>query len=161
MPRLTLIVAKAANNVIGHNNTLPWHLPEDLAHFKRTTTGNPIVMGRKTFESIGRPLPNRRNIVITRNPDWTAPGVEAAPSIEKALDLCADATEIFVIGGAQLYAETLSKANRLIVTEIQREYPGDAFFPTIPSFFREISRISGRASSDSSLQYDFVVYEHQ
>jgi dihydrofolate reductase len=160
-PKLSIIVAKANNNVIGKDNALPWRLPEDLAFFKRTTTGHPVVMGRKTFESIGRPLPNRRNIVVTRNPAWMAAGVEAAASLALALDLCAGQPEVFVIGGAQLYVEALARADRLIVTEIQRDYEGDAFFPVIPKVFCEVSRQSLRAAADPSLKFDFVVYQHQ
>src|SRR5579864_9550221 len=128
-PRLSIIVATDANHGIGINNTLPWHLPEDLAHFKRTTTGHPIIMGRKTFDSIGRPLPNRRNIVITRNPQWQHAGVESAGSIAAAAALVHDSgAEAFIIGGAQVYAEALPLAERLIVTEIAKSFDCDAFF---------------------------------
>jgi len=113
--RLTIIVATDARNGIGINNTLPWHLPEDLAHFKRTTSGHPIIMGRKTFESIGRPLPARRNIVITRNPDWRHDGVESVSSLAAAAALVGDA-EAFIIGGAEIYAAAQPLTQRLIVT---------------------------------------------
>jgi dihydrofolate reductase len=124
---LTLIVATERHNGIGVNNALPWRLPEDLAFFKRTTTGHPILMGRKTFESIGRPLPNRRNIVITRNPDWQHESVDTASSLQQAAELAGDG-EVFVIGGAQIYADALPQASRLIVTEIDADFACDAFF---------------------------------
>ncbi|UCE30246.1 MAG: dihydrofolate reductase [Burkholderiales bacterium] len=130
-PRVTIIVARARNGVIGRGNALPWRLPEDLAHFKRTTTGHSIVMGRRTFESIGRALPQRRNIVVTSDPAWSAPGVERAASLEQAIALCAGEQDVFVIGGAQLYAEALEIADGAIVTEIDAEFDGDAHFPAL------------------------------
>ncbi|HEY4316478.1 MAG TPA: dihydrofolate reductase [Herbaspirillum sp.] len=160
-PRLTIIVATDANRGIGIDNRLPWHLPEDLAHFKRTTTGHPIIMGRKTFDSIGRPLPNRRNIVITRNPQWTHAGVESAASVAEAAVLAgADSNgEAFIIGGAQIYAESLPLADRLIVTEIARRFDCDAFFPAPDmTLWRETARETHR-SSDDAFDYAFVTYE--
>lgn len=135
-PRVTIIVARARNGVIGHRNALPWHLPEDLRHFKAVTTGHAIVMGRKTFESIGRALPGRRSIVVTRDPHWRHEGCERAASLSEAIAIAArpgaDASigidEVFVIGGAQLYREALPRADRLIVTEIELEPEGDAHF---------------------------------
>ena len=126
--RLTLIVATDRQRGIGINNTLPWRLPEDLAYFKRTTSGHPIIMGRKTFDSIGRPLPNRRNIVVTRNANGAHEGVETAPSLNAAASTAGDA-EAFVIGGAQIYTEALPHADRLIVTEIGKTFDCDTFFP--------------------------------
>src|SRR5450830_2002988 len=114
---LCVIVATDSKHGIGIDNTLPWRLPEGLAHFKRTTSGHPILMGRKTFDSIGRPLPNRRNIVISRNPDWSHAGVERVASLQEAAALVAG-EDAFIIGGAQIYAEALALATRLIVTEI-------------------------------------------
>ncbi|MDB5838298.1 MAG: Dihydrofolate reductase, partial [Herminiimonas sp.] len=114
--RLAIVVAVDSRNGIGLANTLPWRLPEDLAHFKRTTTGHPIIMGRKTFDSIGRALPNRRNIVITRNPSWRHDGVETAASLAGAAAMVAG-TDAFIIGGAQIYADALARTDRLIVTE--------------------------------------------
>eukprot|EP01030_Chromulinospumella_sphaerica_P019590 gene19590-19484_t len=128
MSQLTIIVATDAQRGIGINNTLPWKLPEDLAHFKRTTSGHPIIMGRKTFDSIGRPLPNRRNIVVTRNPAWQHEGVEVVTSVEQAIALL-DGAEGFVIGGAEIYRQTLPVASRLIITEIAAVFDCDAFFP--------------------------------
>ncbi len=117
---LSLIVATDRNHGIGINNTLPWRLPEDLAFFKRTTSGHPIIMGRKTFDSIGRPLPNRRNIVVTRNAQWRHEGVQAAGSLDEAVQLAGDG-EVFVIGGAQIYVDALPLADKLIVTEIDAD----------------------------------------
>lgn len=157
---LTLIVAVDANNGIGIDNQLPWHLPEDLAHFKRTTSGHPIIMGRRTFDSIGRPLPNRRNIVITRNTDWKHEGVEAVTSIEAAKALVPDAPA-FIIGGGQIFADTLSVADRLIVTHIDKEFDCDAFFPAIDAAtWQEVARESHH-SETAGFDYDYVTYERK
>lgn len=156
--RLTIIVAMDAANGIGIRNTLPWRLPEDMAHFKRTTTGHPVIMGRKTFESIGRPLPNRRNIVVTRNPDWRREGVEAAVSLAAAAALAGDG-EAFVIGGAQIYVQALARAQRLIVTEIGQSFDCDTFFPQInPAQWKEAAR-AGYHSEQNGYDYAFVTYE--
>ncbi|MDP5007663.1 MAG: dihydrofolate reductase [Glaciimonas sp.] len=161
-PNLTIIVATDVNNGIGIHNTLPWHLPEDLAHFKRTTSGHVIIMGRKTFESIGRPLPNRRNIVITRNPGWHHDGVEAVQSITAALTLLnTDKKEGFIIGGAEIYGASLALCNRLIVTEINKNFDCDAFFPTRdPQQWQESSRELHHSASNN-FDYAFVVYERR
>jgi len=127
---ISLVVAMDANRGIGVDNQLPWHLPEDLAHFKRVTMGHPIVMGRKTFESIGRPLPGRRNIVVTRNRDWRHDGVETAGSLEEAVALVG-AESASIIGGAQIFADAMAVADRLIVTHIDKVYRCDTFFPEI------------------------------
>ncbi len=157
---LSLIVATDRNNGIGIDNALPWRLPEDLAFFKRTTTGHPIIMGRKTFESIGRPLPNRRNIVITRNANWRHEGVEAVSSLQAAAALAGDG-EAFVIGGAQIYVEALPLALRLIVTEIDATFTCDAFFPPIDqSIWAEVSRDSHHAA-DQQFDYAFVIYQRK
>ena len=161
MTLLTLIVAKARNGVIGRDNTLPWRLPEDLAHFKRTTMGAPIIMGRKTWESIGRPLPGRRNIVVTRNHDLRIDGVDVVTSLEDAQRLCVNAEGIFLIGGAQLYAEALPSADRLVVTEIDADIQGDAHFPAIdPRQWAETSRES-HFSEPNGFAYAFVTYERR
>jgi dihydrofolate reductase len=137
---LSLIVAMAKNRVIGYENKMPWHLPAELAYFKRITTGHPIIMGRKTFESIGRPLPNRRNIVVSRNANFHSPGVEASRSLENALALCTNENP-FVIGGASLYAEALTITQKLYITEIDADLIGDTFFPPIDnSMWKEESR---------------------
>ena len=130
-PRITLIVARAANGVIGLNNSLPWHLPEDLRHFKATTLGHVLVMGRRTFESIGRALPGRRTLVLTRDNAWASPGCERAASLEAALALAGEATEVFIAGGGEIYRATLNRADRAIITEIDLTPEGDAFFPAL------------------------------
>jgi dihydrofolate reductase len=158
-PLVSLVAAVAANGVIGSGNALPWHLPEDLRRFKAITLGHPVIMGRKTYESIGRPLPGRRNIVVSRNAAFVATGCETAASLEAAIAACAgSAEEIFVIGGAQLYAEALPRARRLYLTEIRREFPGDARFPEFDrKDWCETARETHR--SGEGLEYDFAVYE--
>ncbi len=157
---LSVIVATDNARGIGINNSLPWHLPEDLAHFKRTTSGHPILMGRKTFDSIGRPLPNRRNIVISRNPDWSHAGVERVASLQEAAALVAG-EDAFIIGGAQIYAEALALATRLIVTEIGQRFDCDAFFPVIDAQqWQETGRETHRAANQE-LDYAFVTYERR
>jgi len=161
-PRVSVIAALAKNRVIGIENRLPWRLPEDLAHFKALTLGHPILMGRKTFESLGRPLPGRTNIVITRNPDYCRDGCLVADSIPAALALCADVDEVFFIGGAELYAQVIPLADRLYLTEVDIEAEGDAWFPEYDrSAFREISRESHTGEKGDVLGFDFVVYERQ
>ena len=137
--KVALIVAVSQNNVIGRDNQLPWHLPEDLQYFKSITMGKPILMGRKTYDSIGRPLPGRTNIVITRDPNWTAEGVEVVNSLEAAMTAGAEACnavegdEIMVIGGAQIYRDCLPMADKLYLTKVDADIQGDAFFPEIDS----------------------------
>ncbi|WP_019140562.1 dihydrofolate reductase [Noviherbaspirillum massiliense] len=156
--QLTIVVATDAKGGIGINNTLPWRLPEDLTHFKRTTSGHPVIMGRKTFDSIGRPLPNRRNIVVTRNPAWRHEGVEAVTSLRAALELVG-AAEAFIVGGAQIYAEALPLTKRLVVTEIGKTFECDAFFPAIDARqWKEVKRES-HYSEPNRFDYAFVTYE--
>lgn len=155
MSKLTIIVATDAQRGIGINNTLPWKLPEDLAHFKRTTTGHPIIMGRKTFDSIGRPLPNRRNIVVTRNGQWAHEGVEAVASLEAALALL-DGAEGFVIGGAEIYQQSLPLADRLIITQIAHTFDCDAFFPALDADTWQETARDEHVSDASGLHYAFV-----
>jgi dihydrofolate reductase len=137
--KMSLIVAVSRNGVIGLNNQLPWRLPDDLQYFKSVTMGKPLVMGRKTYDSIGRPLPGRTNIVITRDASWSAPGVNVATTLDEALLLarkaCLDSgvDEVMVIGGEQIYRMTITVADRLYVTEVDAEIAGDAFFPAIDS----------------------------
>ena len=160
MPHLTIVVATDAANGIGINNTLPWHLPEDLAHFKRTTLGHPIIMGRKTFDSIGRPLPGRRNIVITRNPEWKHEGVDAVSSIDAALQLVGEVPAC-VIGGAQIFAEALPLTERLVVTEIAKTYDCDTFFPPIdPKQWLELAR-EKHHSEKAGVDYAIVTYQRR
>ncbi|AXE30679.1 diacylglycerol kinase [Chromobacterium phragmitis] len=159
-PILTLVAAMAANRTIGVDNKLPWHLPEDLKHFKAATLGKPVIMGRKTWDSIGRPLPGRRNIVVTRQADWAADGAEAAHSLEEALTLAGGVEEACLIGGADLYRQALAMADRLCLTEIGRDYDGDAHFPVFsPEEWREASR--EEALSAAGLPYAFVEYRRR
>jgi dihydrofolate reductase len=158
MTHFTIIVATDSERGIGINNTLPWRLPEDMAHFKRTTSGHPVIMGRKTFDSIGRPLPNRRNIVITRNPEWRHEGVEAMSSVEAAAKLVGD-EESYIIGGAQIYVEALPLTERLIVTEIGKVFGCDTFFPEINfKSWKETAR-QRYYSAEHGFDFAFVTYE--
>jgi dihydrofolate reductase len=158
MTKLSIIVAYDAQRGIGINNTLPWHLPGDLPRFKSITTGHAIIMGRKTFESIGRPLPNRRNIVLTRNSQWKKEGVEIAPSLPAALELIHDA-QAFVIGGADIYAQALPLCSQLLVTEIHHTFECDAFFPAIDNkHWQEIERAT-HYSEQNAFEYAFVTYQ--
>ena len=157
MAHLTLVVAVDARNGIGVDNQLPWHLPEDLAHFKRVTLGKPIIMGRKTFDSIGRPLPKRRNIVVTRNAAWSHEGVETAPSQEAAVALLAG-EPASIIGGAQIFRESVDMADAMIVTHIDRVYRCDTFFPAIdPALWRETGRETHHSDAEG-VDYAFVTY---
>lgn len=156
-PSVSLIAAVARNGGIGRNNALLVRLPEDLAHFKRTTLGSPVVMGRKTWDSIGRALPGRRNVVVTRSPDFTAPGAESAPSLEAALALLAQEKNVYVIGGASIYAEALPHADELVLTEIDADLEADTFFPDWNRRdFRQTSRESHRTAE--GLRYSIVNY---
>ena len=159
-PPLALIAARARNGVIGLDNRMPWHLPEDLAYFKRVTLGKPVVMGRKTFESIGRPLPGRLNIVVTRNPGWQAAGVQVAHSLDAALALAAEAVpeEIMLIGGAELYRQALPQADVLYLTEIDAEFAGDAFFPEVDLARWRIDREEAGQRDSDGLRWRFVRY---
>ena len=154
---LTLVVAIDAQRGIGVDNKLPWHLPEDLAHFKRATLGKPMIMGRKTFDSIGRPLPGRRNIVVTRNPAWRHEGVEAVTSLDAAVKLVGDA-DASIIGGAQVFEAALPLAGRMIVTEIAHTFDCDTFFPPIdPALWVETAR-EGHRSEANGFDYAYVTY---
>ncbi|MDN5369938.1 MAG: dihydrofolate reductase [Shewanella sp.] len=128
--RIALIAAMANNRVIGKDNQMPWHLPEDLRHFKQVTMGKPVVMGRRTYESIGKPLPGRQNIVITRNSDMTIPGVTMVSSLSEAFDQANVCDELMIIGGGQLYAEALPFADILYLTQISLDVDGDTYFPS-------------------------------
>ncbi len=155
---VTLIAGVAQNGVIGRNNQLPWRLAEDLQFFKQATLGHPIVMGRKTYQSIGRPLPGRRNLVVTRDLQNAIEGVELCDSLENALTRCAPGDEVFVIGGAGLFTEALRWADRLLITEIARSYQGDTYFPSIPGDFKETSRTESHSAADPTLAFAFVEY---
>jgi dihydrofolate reductase len=158
-PKVYLVAAVAANGVIGREGRLPWHLPEDLKHFKRLTMGHPVIMGRRTWESLnGRALPGRDNIVVTRRRGYEAPGAAVANSLDAALALCAGESVVFVIGGEQLFAESLPSAAGLVLTEIHRDYEGDVSFPGYDrSRWRESQR--ERHTAADGTKFDFVLYE--
>ncbi len=145
-PHLTAIVAMTPERVIGRGGTLPWHLPEDLAFFKRTTSGHPIVMGRKTYESIGRPLPKRRNIVLTRDPNWSAEGVEVIHRPEDLAQLPGIAGQIFIIGGAEIYAAFLPLLDELLVSHISENYAGDTRLPEFETGFPQSEIVETHAA---------------
>jgi dihydrofolate reductase len=158
--KLKLIFARAANGVIGSNNTLPWHLPEDMAHFKRCTLGCPVIMGRKTWDSLPpkfRPLPGRLNIVVTRQTDWLAEGALVAHSIEQACALCPADSTAWVIGGAEVYAQAMALATAAVVTEIAADFAGDVFAPQFGSDWMETAREPH--CSDTGLSFSFVTYQ--
>jgi dihydrofolate reductase len=160
--RISIIAAVARNGVIGRRNRMPWHLPEDLKRFRQLTLGHAVIMGRRTFESIGKPLAGRNNIVITRSPDWTASGCHAAHSIEAALAAPREREDAFVIGGAEIYALALPFAFRLYMTEIEHDFEGDAFFPEFDrSRWREASRESRVLGGAAGFSYDFVAYDRR
>jgi len=160
MTILSMIVAHANNRVIGKNNDMPWHLPADLAYFKKTTLGKPIIMGRKTFKSIGRALPGRKNIVISRDANYQADGVDVVNSVDAALALVSDSTEVMVIGGGAIYQHCLAAAQRLYITHIDADIDGDTFFPEYDlAVWKKVA--SEIRPSDEKNQYrlDFSVYE--
>jgi dihydrofolate reductase len=165
-PHISILVAMAKNRVIGRNNALPWQLPPDLKRFKELTMGHHIVMGRKTYESIGRPLPGRTSVIITRQPDYQVPGAIVVASIDQALKVCSAGKEvdqeIFVIGGAQIYRQSLGLCQRIYITEIQQEFDGDTLFPELnQQVWREISREKYRLNDDDGLEYHFVVLDRR
>ena len=161
MPRIALIAAVARNGVIGIDNRLPWRLPDDMKRFRALTTGHSVIMGRRTWESIGKPLPERQNLVITHAPGKSAPGVEFAPSLDEALERANLPEPVFIIGGVALYREALPRADLLYLTEIQREFEGNARFPAFDrALWREISRAThGAVDVTAGFAYDFVTYE--
>jgi dihydrofolate reductase len=159
--KVGLIYARARNGVIGKDGGMPWHLPEDLAHFKQVTMGSPVIMGRKTWDSLPpkfRPLPGRINIVVTRQADWDAPGATRAGSLPEALALCAGQPQAWVIGGAQIYAQALPLASTAEVTEIDADVEGDAYAPTLGPEWQESTREAH--TSANGVQYSFVTYTH-
>ena len=157
--KVGLIWAQARGGVIGKDGVMPWHLPEDLAHFKRVTQGHPVIMGRKTWDSIPprfRPLPGRRNIVLTRQADLNETGFEPATSLHEALQLCENSPQVWIIGGAQIYAQALPLADELVVTEIDAAFDGDAHAPAIGPDWREVAR--ERIVAASGLPLSFVIW---
>jgi len=164
--KISLVWAMAQNRVIGRNNQLPWYLPEDLKYFKRITLGKPVIMGRKTFDSIGKPLPGRTNIVVTRNRDWSFEGVRTLDSLEAARELCenqaiVDGTEeAMIIGGAEIYRQAMPLADRLYLTEVHADVEGDATFPEFDrSQWQEIAREDFEASGPNPYNYSFIILE--
>ena len=158
MTRIYLVAAVAANGIIGKDGKLPWHLPEDLQHFKRVTMGHPVIMGRKTWQSLKGPLSGRENIVITRQPGYEAPGAAVASSLEAALALCAGEKVACVIGGEQVFKEALPLASGLIMTEIKQDFRGDTRFPDYDrSRWQEKQREAHTAAN--GMRFDFVLYE--
>ena len=160
---LSLIAAVARNRVIGMDNALLWHLPEDMRHFRETTRGKPVIMGRKTWESLPesfRPLPGRLNIVVSRNPAYQAPGATLVGSVDEAIRCAGEAKEIFVIGGEELYRQAMPRADRLYLTEIDAEFSGDAFFPEVSE--QEWQEVSRRAQEGDALPaFSFVTYQRR
>lgn len=161
--KLSLIYARAANGVIGKDGAMPWHLPEDLAHFKRLTQGHPVIMGRKTWDSLParfRPLPGRANIVVTRQADWNEIGAQRASSLREALSMAEQTdSEAWIIGGAQIYAQALPLASRVEVTEIGRDFDGDAHAPQLGPEWQEVAR--SRHMGSGGLPFSFVTYERR
>ena len=155
----TIVVAISENHVIGKDNQLLWHIPADLKHFKDITTGHTVIMGRKTYESVGKPLPRRRNIIITRQA-ITIEGCEVVNSIETALSLCKDEAEVFIVGGAEIYKQAISLTDRIYLTIIHKEFEGDSFFPEInASEWKEVFREDHQPDEKNPLPYSFITLE--
>jgi len=161
-PLISIIAAMAKNRVIGYENRLPWRLPADLQHFKQITMGKPMIMGRKTWESLPGLLPGRPHIVVTRNPDFSAEGAKVVHSLEEGFDAACHAEEIMIVGGANLYAQTLSHAHRMYLTQIEAEVEGDARFPPYDTDeWRETAREAHRADENNPYDYQFITLEKQ
>ncbi|MGV0925519.1 dihydrofolate reductase [Empedobacter tilapiae] len=158
---INIVVAKASNNVIGAKNDLIWHLPNDLKHFKSLTSGHPIIMGRKTFESLGRPLPNRTNIVVTRDQNWNAEGIEIASSLSKAIVAAKKIDDdIYIIGGGNIYKQAMEFTDVLYITEVHHEFDGDTYFPEIDSDeWEEVEREDFKKNEKHPYAYSFVTYK--
>jgi len=160
MTILSMVVATANNRVIGKDNDMPWHLPADLAYFKKTTLGKPVIMGRKTYESIGRPLPGRQNIVISRDINYKAEGVETVTSVDAALALVSEVEEVMVIGGGAIYQHCLPAADRLYITHIEAEIEGDTQFPFYDTnIWKKVSSSLRLADDKNAFNLEFCVYE--
>lgn len=158
-PTITLIVAASENNAIGIDNQMPWHLPNDFKYFKRNTVEHSVLMGRKTFEAIGKALPDRRNIVITRNANFQGEDIDVANSIQEALLYCRDEREVFIIGGANIYQQALPLANKVLLARVHTTIKGDAFFPELPSEEWElVASDSHQADDKHAFAYTFEVY---
>ncbi len=161
--KLTILVAKSENNVIGNDNELIWHLPNDLKRFKQLTTGHPIIMGRKTYESIGKPLPNRTNIVITRNREWNPEGVLVVNSLTEAIEKGRELdAEIYIIGGGNIYEQAMDWADVLEVTEVHQSFEGDTKFPEIDlKIWKEVFRENFKKDEKNEFDYSFVTYKRK
>jgi len=153
---ISSIVAIAENNAIGKDNQLLWRLPADLKHFKEVTTGHTVIMGRKTYESVGRPLPNRRNIIITRSTSLEIPGVEVVNDLQQALALCAGEEEVFIVGGAEIYKMAMEFTDRIYLTVVHSVFDADTFFPAIdPKIWKETEVVSNKADEKNPFSYTF------
>jgi dihydrofolate reductase len=156
---ISIVVAISENHVIGKDNKLLWHLPNDLKHFKEITTGHTVIMGRKTYDSVGKPLPNRRNIIITRQP-VTIAGCEVVNSIEAAIELCAGENEVFIVGGAEIYKQAIKLTDRIYLTIVHKNFDGDSFFPEInKNEWKEVSREDYEPDHKNLLPYSFITLE--
>lgn len=160
MTILSMVVATANNRIIGKDNDMPWHLPADLAYFKKTTLGKPVIMGRKTFESIGRPLPGRHNVVISRDSNYQADGIDTVTTVDAALALVKDEDEVMVIGGGAIYAHCLPAATRLYITHIEAEIEGDTQFPFYDeNVWKKVSSEKRLADEKNKYNLEFCIYE--
>ena len=156
---LTIIAAASTNNVIGFDNKLIWNIPKDLKRFKELTQGHSVIMGRKTFESLPSPLPNRRNIVVTRNKDYSPEGIEVFSSIEDAIDACREDLQPFIIGGGEIYSQTINLVDKIELTRVYKDYQGDAFFPDIPlDNFELANELVNYLDDDNGTKYSFLTY---
>lgn len=159
---LSLIAAVSRNNVIGNDNKLIWHLPADLAHFKKITSGHTIIMGRKTYESIGRALPNRRNIIVTRQEFFQAEGCEIMRSLQEAVDSCLNEKEVFIIGGGEIFIQVIHAADKVYLTRIYKDFEGDAKFPELNfSEWKLMKYVRHHADEKNPYEYSFSEYERQ
>lgn len=159
MSLVSIIVAAAENNAIGKDNKLLWRLPDDLKFFKQTTSGHPVIMGRKTYESLGKPLANRHNIIITRQPDYHAEGTEVVNSLRDALALCQDEQEVFIVGGAEIYRQALPVTDKIYLTRVHAALDGDTFFPVLDNhIWQLVSKDSRMADEKHPYSYSFLIY---
>lgn len=157
--KISFVVAKSRNNVIGKDNKLPWQLPADLAHFKKITMGKPIIMGRKTFDSIGNPLPGRRNIIVSRDNSLQVEGCDVFHSVDDALDAVKTEVEVMIIGGANLFAQTLTHANRIYLTLIDADFEGDTFFPELNDEWKLVAEEKCLPDEKNRYPYKFLLYQ--
>lgn len=155
---ITIIAAVAQNNVIGGGNNLLWHIREDLMRFKKITSGHPVVMGRKTFESLGKALPNRRNVVITRNGSFEAENCETAGSLKEALSLFTDDEEVFVIGGGEIYSQAMEYAGKMYITRVYKDYEGDTYFPEIDASWEEVCKEYHERGESFEYSFEYIDY---